>query len=266
MSGEDRSQLYEVRDALETRSEVKRFEARVKSTGARVVYHEVLVDREVVPIGELFLKLGPYALLRDVRVPCLVDAWQTEKRIQYVTLEQFGDPLESAEARVLFEAAGRNMAMEVAYQTLSALAALHDQTVLHRRLASDCFLVTPGCMVFMRYHGMNSRIRRLLEDLSGTNISDMLLVANLYACDVCDWAAMIATMLCGTPILDPRKRTDDSLVPEQVSVAVKQVRGSVKNKALADFLCDAMMARADSTKGFENAGAAVKAYPAELIP
>lgn len=266
MAGEDRNELYEVRQQLETRSEIRRFEARVKSTGARVVFHEVLVDREVVSIEDLFLRVGQYAQLRDVRVPRIIDAWQTGNRIHYVTLEQFGDPLGTPEARIHFETTGRSMPLEVAYQSLSALAALHDQTVLHRRVALDCFVVTPSCMVFMRYHGLNGRIRRLLDDLSGNNISDMLLVANLYACDVCDWAAMVATMLCGMPILDPKKRSDDSLIPEQVAVAVKLVRDHIKNKPFADFLCEAMMARGDSTRGFENGGAAVKAYPQELVP
>ena len=121
-------------------------------------------------------------------------------------------------------------------------------------------------MVFMRYHGLNSRLRKLLEDLTGVDVSDMLVVANLYACDVCDWAAMVASILCNMPILDPSKRYDDSLIPEQVAVAVKNVRSHVHNKPMAEFLCEAMQARADSTGGFENAGEAIKSYPAELIP
>jgi len=266
MSSEDRSHFYKIGQQVETRSEVKRFEARVKSTGARVVYHDVQVDREAVTIEDLFQKVGPYAQVRDVRTPRLIDAWQNDKHIYYVTLEQFGDSLDTDEARVHFEAAGKDSAREIAYQSLSALAALHDQTILHRKVAADCYIVTSGCWVFMRYHGLNSRIRKLLEDLSGIDTSDMMLAANLYACDVCDWAAMIASMLCRMPVLDPKKRFDDSLIPEQVAVAVKLVRDHVREKSMADYLCHAMQARADSTGGFENAGEAVKAWPTELLP
>ncbi len=266
MANEDRSQYYDIGERIESRSDIRRFNGRVKSTGARVVVHEMEVDREAVPVGELFQKTGPYAALRDVRVPRLIDAWQTDKSISYVTLEQTGDPLGSPEARVHFTAAQRDFEREIAYQSLSALAALHDQTILHRHIAADCYVVTPACMVFMRYHGLDMRIGKLMEDFSGVDVSDMMLVANLYACDVCDWAAMISGILCKMPVLDPKKRYDDSLIPEQVTVAVKKVRDHVRNKAMADFLCTAMQARADSTAGFENAGEAVKAYPPELVP
>jgi len=260
----DRVSLYELGQQLETRYEIRRHEARVKSTGVRVVVHEIQVDREVLAIEDLFYQAGLYAVLKDPRVPRLIDAWQTEKSLYYVTLEQFGDPLFSKEARLFIESAGKNFIYTASFQSLSALAALHDCNILHRNVSAECFIVTPQGMPFMRHIGLNSRIRRIIDNLSGSADADLMLTANLYGCDVADWAATVASAVCRMPILDPAKRQNDSLIPEQVAVAAKCVIEHVKDKKFADFLVKCMEARADSTGGFENANVAAKAFPVEI--
>ncbi len=262
----DRANLYEMVGSLPTAGDTHRAEARVRSSGARVILHRIEVDDP----GALDVISGPlqrFAAIRDPRIPRVIDAWQTDNYIFYVTLEYFGEPLRSPASRHIFKGRNQNFIFQAAYQTLSALAALHDQVTTHRNVNVDCFLVTKTGLIFMQNHGLAFRVSRMVAVTSSLKSPDgILLASNLMGFDVADWAAMIASMVAGVPILDPSLFIDSSPVPEQVSLAAKQIKQLVIDKTLADFLVRALQARANETGGFENAVEALAEFNKVIKP
>ncbi len=260
MSGEQ-FELYEGLSEPQRFGYVERKKGVLKEVGTQVYLHEVLISPEVLSAEDLFTTISSFTQVRDPRVPAIIDAWQNKESINYVTLELEGFPLDSSEARSILKSIHSNYFEEMAFQTLATIAALHSQNATHRRIRKEVFNVHDTGFVFMCDGGLIERINKIIEEQTVGNGGQLMLVSNLAAYDVVDWAAMVATLMTDTSILDPSTRISDEILPEDVAQAQKKILQLNGETPMSLFLNKCLQARADNVAVYDNGGEALRAFP-----
>lgn len=259
---ESRIEYYEASGEPKTFGFVERTRASIKDVGTLVYIHEVHISPDKLTAADLFQTLNSFTNVRDPRVPAVIDAWQEKDSIGFVTLELEGHPLDSNEARTLLKANRLNYFEEAAFQSLATLSSLHSQNATHRHVRKEVFAIHETGFIFMRDAGLIERINSIIQEQLDGNFAQLLLVSNLASYDVVDWAAMVATLMTGVPILDPSSRlSNDEILPEQVARAQKQIIQLLGENPMSSFLSKCLQARADNVAIYDNAGDAMKAYP-----
>lgn len=258
---ESRNELYEAQGDIQKSGAVDRWKAVLRDVGTSVYVHEIHVSPDQLSAEDLFQTLGSFTQVRDPRVPAIVDAWQNPDSISLVTLELEGYPLDSKESRAILKSVYSNYYEEMAFQTLATLAALHSQNATHRHVRKEVFNVHETGFVFMRDPGLVERINSIIEEQLNGSFAQLMLVSNLAAYDVVDWAAMVATLMTDTAILDPSIRITQEMLPEDVAQAQKQIKSLLGESEMSEFLAKCLQARADNVAIYDNAGEALKAFP-----
>lgn len=261
----ERSEFYEVGELLETIGRTRIHAARDKSTGTAVVYHKISLEGAEADEEAILIDLRQEALLLDARVPLLVDAWIVPDHIGYVRLEYPGNPLDSMEGRsLLHQIHGTRVIEETAFESLAALAALHEQTITHKRLRASSYRVTPAGLVFLRDTGLWERVEKHVS--TGSHGFGFALVANWARIDVACWAGMITSLVTNMEyeIVEEDGRLSAAL--REVERMQDALRSSKVETNVAEMLCQALEAFANGDAGgFENGPAAMKAFPRTVL-
>ncbi len=263
----DHHDHYTVTQALPVLVGVERSACTEITLGVSLVLHRLAVSEAHTRQQEIERQLRLWGAVRHPRLPLLVDAWFHGESIEWVTTDSGGDPLGSPESVAPL---GRGPSFtssvttddEIAWQTLDALAALHEQGISHRALRAECFRVTPEGLVFLWEWALCARLSRLVSEPAGGMRFE--LSTNLLGRDVADWGLMMAELLTSRqfisrgpvgepPDLDP---SPDTLFAAQEALRAKYGRG-----ALLDFMVRAIDGRREAHRGFPNAMEARAAFP-----
>lgn len=260
MDAPDRSSRYEVLDEQPAVGATAVFSAREKSSGAPVVLYRIPIPEGFDPdiIWNDLKREGNWA---DPRLPRLIDAYRTEAGIEYVRLEHVGIPLADPTAPGLLTLHGRPWEEELAWQTLAALAGMHDFAMSHKRLGPASYLLTDNGMAFLRDTGTWHRINERIAPTGSAQIG-FSLVSNMERLDVAAWAGLCASLICGEDfaIHDPdgTPRASEGEV-ERMSASLRR---AITHEPLANVLCRALEAYTNQEGGgFENANSALEKFP-----
>ncbi|MDK2970937.1 MAG: hypothetical protein PWP23_692 [Candidatus Sumerlaeota bacterium] len=260
----DRSHLYEVLQPVEKIGRTEISEARERSTGTRVMYHRIALEDSNFDTEAVAVDLQQEALLINPRVALLIDAWRAEDALCYVRLEYSGVPLESPSGRGALQATGRDVFEEAAFQTLAALAALHDLTLTHKRVTAECYRVTPGGLVYLRDTGLWRRINERLE--TNPDAFVFRLASKSARRDVAEWGAMMAGFAAGTPFQLIEEDGMPTATPEEIERMQVTIRSAAGSKELGEMISESLEAFNNlEIGGYENAARALAKFPRRVL-
>lgn len=260
----DRSHYYEVGNRIAMVGRTELLEAHVRATGTRVVLHRIALDDPGYDSDTIRIELQQEALLVNPRVPLLIDAWRSEREIVYVRLEYSAWPIDSPEGRAALHAAGGDVFEEAAFQSLAALAALHDLTLTHKYLTLGCFVVTPTGLVVLRDTGLWRRINeRLTQDPNAFVFS---LSSKSARRDVAEWGTAMAEFAAGRSFGLIEEDGLPTATPEEIERMQAAIRSSGASREVADMVCEALEAFNNvDVRGYENAARALDKFPRRML-
>jgi hypothetical protein len=235
--------------------------------GARLIFHSLHAGEMAPRRSEIERQFRLWGGVRHPRLPLLVDAWYHDGHVEWVTTSEDGDPLGSPEG---MGPIGRSPSFgvtvspeeEIGWQTLDALAALHEQGISHRALRREAYCVTRSGMVFLWEWALCARMAQIIADPPGGMRFE--LSTNLLGRDVADWGLMMAELVTGSqftdhgpvgepPTLDPS--------PDTLAAAQEAARHRLPKGPFSDFINKAIDGRREAHRGFPNATEARAAFP-----
>jgi len=263
----DHHDHYTLGDRLEPLAGVERSICSEITLGNPFVFHSLVAGDTGARRPEIERQLRLWGAVRHPRLPLLVDAWFHEDRVEWVTTEEGGDPLGSPES---MGAIGRGPSFttaphpeeEIAWQTLEALAALHEQGISHRALRMECYRVTQAGQVMLWEWALCARLARTVSEAPGGMRFE--LSTNLLGRDVADWGLMMAELLSGQQFIDhgvigePPEMEPSA---DTLSAAQDTLRARLSKGPFLDFIAKAIEGRREAHRGFPNALEARGAFP-----
>lgn len=248
---------YQVVQPMEPHGIVYRFAAREKQFGAPVVIHRVDFAEHGFEPDAVTVPVARWGNLRDARLPLMIDAWTNEDSATWVLVEHAGVPLASSGATELLSGLEGGAARQAVFQSLSALAVLHEPSLSHRSLRADCFSVSPGGVVLLSNWGLDGRLTADAD--SKADSAAFTLSANYQSHDLASWAFAIGGVLLDRPLAVESELAVAAPVPDVVERARDALRKDLADKALAKLLGDCMEIRASDRPVYDNAVEALAA-------
>ncbi|MCB2154310.1 hypothetical protein KQI84_05450 [bacterium] len=264
MSLADHSNFYEVLDALDTVGVISRVKARIRTSGAPVLIYRLPEEGSSKHEVKILNDLKRWGTVRNPRLPMMIDAWQADGRIEYAQIEYSGTSLNDPAGHGPLMNSRRGLEMEVVWQSLNAIRALHDASVSHEHLRRDSFEILRDGTVYLRDNGLLHCLNSQLAKGGSQSDIGFMLSSNLMRHDVGDWALTITECLSGQSLANLDDLETPLLPPHIYEGAVTQLRRTFKEPDLANFMERALACRGKEEPEFGNAIDARKAFEKEF--